>query len=68
MQDSNENVLDLARFRSNKLDAKPVQENNSFLKFNEGELENHIENIKQSIHRINKLISELKTISDKAHN
>ena len=72
MSELNENVFDLARFRSQKHSlTQDIQSSHSILKILPNtplkvtgkELGSHIDNIKQSIQRINKLMEELRTIS-----
>jgi hypothetical protein len=68
MSEPHDNVFDLERFRSKKEQIAssqfPSHDKDSF-GTSPKELGSHIDNIKKSIQRINKLMEELKTISNK---
>ncbi|MES2614834.1 MAG: hypothetical protein V4591_05415 [Bdellovibrionota bacterium] len=65
MQEVEANVLDLAGFRSKKKDLQAASFQPFTKPLSQQELGSQIENIKQSIQRINKLMAELKSISEK---
>ena len=66
--ETNTNILDLAGFRTKKYSQISSQVPGAPLTsigVSQKEMGSHIENIKKSIQRINKLMEELRTISDK---
>lgn len=63
-------IFDLERFRIKKQDltaSRFTKLQRPSAKVSTNEISTHMEKIKQSIQRINKLMEELKSISDKPH-